>query len=78
MEHPEIDEGAEYIGFKDARDLIMSHTNPSQFENRPVLSCAGYVSAEKVIALVDSPTNDISLKDGFAVQVQERLLQDRL
>lgn len=68
MSPPEIDEGEEYIGYRDALNLIRSNTHPGGIENLPLESAVGYVAAEDIVALVDSPTSDISLKDGFAVK----------
>jgi len=68
MVYLEIDEGAKYIGYKHALALILSNTNRKRIESLPLASCAGYVTAENIVALVDSPTDDVSLKDGFAVR----------
>jgi molybdopterin molybdotransferase len=68
MAHLEIDEGAKYIGYKHALALILSNTSCRRIESLPLASCAGYVTAENIVALVDSPTDDVSLKDGFAVR----------
>ena len=68
MAYLEIDEGAKYIGYKHALALILSNTNRRRIESLPLASCAGYVTAENIVALVDSPTDDVSLKDGFAVR----------
>ena len=68
MTHNEIDEGTEYIGYENALALILSNTNCVRIESLPLASCAGYVTAESIAALVDSPTNDVSLKDGFGIK----------
>jgi molybdopterin molybdotransferase len=68
MAHLEIDEGAEYIGYKHALALILSNTRCRRIESLPLASCAGYITSENIVALVDSPTDDVSLKDGFAVK----------
>ncbi len=68
MVHHEIDEGAEYAGYKYALALILSNTNCVRIESLPLASCTGYITAENIVALVNSPTNDVSLKDGFAVK----------
>jgi len=71
MTHLEIDEGAEYIGYGDALALILSTINPTKVKSLSLASCPGYVTAENVVALVNSPTNDASLKDGFAVKASD-------
>jgi molybdopterin molybdotransferase len=71
MAQREIDDGADYIGYKEALSLIHSHIRSAGIIELPLVHCSGYVTAEKIVALVDSPTNDISLKDGFAVKVED-------
>lgn len=67
MQDKEIDNGTEYTGFEEALDLVRSNMQPLTIEELPLISCSGLVSAENVKALVSSPTQDSSLKDGFAV-----------
>jgi molybdopterin molybdotransferase len=64
----EIDEGLVYIGYREALALILTNTAPSKTEYRSLISCTGYVNAEDVVAFVNSPTDNVSLKDGFAVK----------
>jgi len=71
MTNLEIDEGTKYIGYKDALALIISNTDCRKVEILSPDSCAGYVTSENIVALVDSPTNDVSLKDGFAVRARD-------
>lgn len=67
----EIDEGADYTGFTEALSLVLKSVQPVGIEERPVSACAGYVCAEEVHALVNSPPRDVSLKDGFAVKAAD-------
>ncbi len=71
MSQREIDDGASYIGYKEALALVQSNIYAAGIKRLPLAACPGYISAEKVIALVDSPTSDVSLKDGFAVKVAD-------
>jgi len=71
MINTEIDEGVQYIGYKEALALILANTNPVKTECLSLACCTGYVSAEDVIALVNSPTDNVSLKDGFAVKAHD-------
>ena len=71
MLEPEIDEGADYTGFTEALASVLKSVQPVGTEERPVSACAGYVCAEEVHALVNSPPRDVSLKDGFAVKAAE-------
>jgi molybdopterin molybdotransferase len=71
MEEKEIDEGIGYTGFEEALTLVYANTGPVATDKLPIISCPGYVSAENVHALVDSPPYNASLKDGFAVKSQD-------
>jgi len=71
MSDAEIDEGAGHIGFDDALHMVLASTNPVRTAVLPLASCMGYVSADDVFALVSSPTDNISLKDGFAVRAHD-------
>ena len=68
---PEIDEGTEYIGYQDALALVLANTHPVGIETMNIEACAGLVAAEDMAAVVNSPTSDISLKDGFAVRAED-------
>ncbi len=71
MKTPEINKGENYIGLAEAQSIVMENTNNRKTEIRPLSSCTGYVSAEDIIASVSSPTDDASLKDGFAVKSRD-------
>ena len=68
---PEIDEGTEYIGYQDALALVLANTHPVGIETMNIEACVGLVAAEDMAAVVNSPTSDISLKDGFAVRAED-------
>ena len=67
MQDKEIDIGEEYTGFEEALDLVRSNTRSVNIDELPLTLCTSLVSAEDVKALVSSPTQNSSLKDGFAV-----------
>jgi molybdopterin molybdotransferase len=67
MQDKEIDKGTDYTGFEDALDLVRSNTQPVNTDELSLFLCPGLVSAEDVKALVSSPMQNSSLKDGFAV-----------
>jgi molybdopterin molybdotransferase len=71
MRDPEIDEGAGYIGFDDALHMILASTSPVETAALSLAYCTGYISANNVFAAVNSPTDNVSLKDGFAVKAQD-------
>ncbi|MBC2716063.1 MAG: molybdopterin molybdotransferase MoeA [Desulfobacteraceae bacterium] len=55
------------IGFHEAMRLSMTHSGTIGAETISVLKAAGRVVAQDVLAVVDSPSVDASLKDGYAV-----------
>jgi molybdopterin molybdotransferase len=55
------------IGFARAFEQTMERIHPGDPVGRPLLDCAGYVTAEQIFALVDSPSSSTSLKDGYAL-----------
>jgi molybdopterin molybdotransferase len=59
------------IGFDRALDLAFRSISPLGAETVPTSELVGRVCAEDLIALVDYPSSDSSLKDGYAVVSQE-------
>lgn len=55
------------IGFRQALELSLKNTRPLGLESVPTSEILGRVCGEDVIALIDYPSSDASLKDGFAV-----------
>lgn len=68
MKPVEIDEGSSYIGYHDALALICSNIQPVGVDEVTLELCMGRTIAEDLVASVSTPSCDISLKDGFAVQ----------
>ncbi|MHC1725989.1 MAG: gephyrin-like molybdotransferase Glp [Syntrophobacteraceae bacterium] len=71
MASEEIDHGAQYCGYADALALIYSHCSPVGVELIPLAMGIGRIVAEDLVAVVSSPSTDISLKDGFAVRSED-------
>jgi molybdopterin molybdotransferase len=67
----EIDEGTHYIGYRKALDLVCSHIRPVGIEERPLGSCVDHVLSEDIAAVVNYPSADVSLKDGFAARSED-------
>ncbi|MBF0551212.1 MAG: molybdopterin molybdotransferase MoeA [Deltaproteobacteria bacterium] len=59
------------IGYDEALNLTLDHIGETGHESAGVLDLAGRILAEEVTAGVDSPMNDVSKKDGFAVFSQD-------
>ena len=57
----------EFIGFKEALDLTLSHVTCGEAEILPLDRLVGRVLAEDVVARVDCPSVSTSRKDGYAV-----------
>ena len=57
----------EFIGYKEALELTLSHVAAGASETLPLERLVGRVLAEDVVARVDCPSVSTSRKDGFAV-----------
>jgi molybdopterin molybdotransferase len=64
----EIDEGINYVGYREAFNLIIANAGMVGVEEIALAEGAGRIAAEDIIALVSYPGADVSLKDGFAVK----------
>lgn len=64
----EIDEGADYVGYQEAFDLIKGNVKTAGIEELPLAAGAGRVAAKDIIALESYPSADVSLKDGYAIK----------
>jgi molybdopterin molybdotransferase len=71
MDRGEIDEGATYRGYSEALELVLANTPPVGTEEAGLDHCLGRILAEDSVARVNSPSADVSLKDGFAVRSAE-------
>jgi molybdopterin molybdotransferase len=67
FEKNEIDEGTDYVGYREAFDLITNNIGSAGTEELPLASAVGRVAAQDIIAAESYPTADVSLKDGFAI-----------
>lgn len=59
------------ISFDQARQLTLDHTAVLDTEEIALLSAVDRVTAGDLSGLVDSPSADVSLKDGYAIQSQD-------
>lgn len=67
----EIDEGLGYIGYREASELIHSNIKPLGAEEIPLESAIHRMAAQDVAALVNHPSSDVALKDGFAIKASD-------
>jgi molybdopterin molybdotransferase len=56
------------IGLEEARELVRRHTKPTESEEVSLEDATGRILSRHVSARVDSPSADVSLKDGYAVR----------
>jgi molybdopterin molybdotransferase len=56
------------ISFHEAYRLTLEHIHPLDLETVTLLSAGGRVAGQDLHARVDSPSMDVSLKDGYALQ----------
>jgi len=68
---PEIDEGLDYVGYREALNLVYSNICPVGAEEMPIEQAVGRITSEDVGAVVDNPSSDVSFKDGFAVKSED-------
>jgi molybdopterin molybdotransferase len=59
------------ISYDEAYHLTLEHIQPLSAEAAPISGALGRVTSEDLVARVDSPSADVSLKDGFAVKSQD-------
>jgi molybdopterin molybdotransferase len=58
----------DFIGFQEAFDLTTNSISPLDTSEIPLSESLGFVSAGDIRAKVDSPSADVSMKDGYAVR----------
>jgi len=63
--------GDEFIGYQEALKQTLKHITPLGAKEIPLADGATHLSAKDAYSLVDSPSVDTSLKDGFAVRSEE-------
>jgi molybdopterin molybdotransferase len=63
----EIDEGAGYVGYREAFDLICANITTAGTEELPLAAGAGRITAVDITAAESYPSADVSLKDGYAI-----------
>ncbi|MFC1905723.1 hypothetical protein ACFLXL_02820 [Chloroflexota bacterium] len=68
---PELDDGSSYIGYQDALDLVYEHVHPVGIEELPLDTCDSRIATEDVLALINNPSSDVSLKDGYAIRSED-------
>jgi molybdopterin molybdotransferase len=71
------EQGDELIGLEAARDLVRRYIAPMESEEVPLLRVPGRVLAREVSARTDSPSADVSLKDGYAVRSEDTVRASR-
>ncbi len=74
---PEIDEGAGYISYREACDIVGANVWPLGDETLSLDLCVGRVVATDLVAQVSYPSVNVSLKDGFVVKSTEVANADR-
>lgn len=64
-------EGTQPIGLEEARQLVERYTEPVGSEEVSLLQGMGRILAGEVVARTDSPSADVSVKDGYAVRARD-------
>ncbi|HBR21555.1 MAG TPA: molybdopterin molybdenumtransferase MoeA, partial [Nitrospiraceae bacterium] len=61
----------EAISFKKALEITINNIQPLPTDYITIERLVGRVAAEDIFSLVDSPSHDVSLKDGYAVKFED-------
>ena len=61
----------EYIGFQKAFDLTLQNLSDIGVQRLSLADSSGTVAAERVAAKADSPSIDVSMKDGYALRAAD-------
>ncbi len=56
----EIDEGTDYVGYREAFDLISANARTVGMEELPLAMSVGRIAARDIIAAVSYPSSDVS------------------
>jgi molybdopterin molybdotransferase len=64
----EIDDGLDYVGYQEAFRLVVSNVKTVGTEEMPLDACVCRNLSENLVSRVSYPSNDVSLKDGYAVR----------
>jgi molybdopterin molybdotransferase len=59
------------ISFNEAFELTIQHIQSLNLENVDLLTAEGRITGEDLLARVDSPSLDVSFKDGYAIQAND-------
>ena len=59
------------ISYNQALKLTLDNISQTGAELVGILAAVGQIAADELLAFVDSPTVDVSLKDGYAIQSQD-------
>jgi len=62
------EQGTGPVGFEEAWELVLQHTKPMKSEEVSLEDAPGRTLSRRVTARADSPSADVSLKDGYAVR----------
>ena len=61
----------DYIGFQEALDLTLQHLSEIGTQRLPLADSSGLVAADRITAKIDSPSIDVSMKDGYALRAAD-------
>ena len=78
MQHREIDDGGGYTGFQEAFNLVCSNLKPLGRDFIPLESSLDRIAAADIVAPMSYPSDDVSLKDGFAIRAADISSASRL
>jgi molybdopterin molybdotransferase len=65
------DEGTGLVGLQEAWQRVQRYTEPLGSEEILLLRCIGRILSREVVARTDSPSADVSIKDGYALRARD-------
>jgi molybdopterin molybdotransferase len=68
---PEIDEGVDYISYKEALELVCLNAKSVGVEEVAIGSAVNRITSGDITALLNNPSSNVSIKDGFAVKSED-------
>ena len=60
-----------FIGYEKALRITLDTISPLRSKAVPITEAVGYVATERIAARTDSPSANVSLKDGFAIRAED-------
>lgn len=61
----------QYIGYQTAIATTLEHIESLPVVERAISDCEGYITADEIVSMADSPSVNTSMKDGYALRAED-------